>query len=254
VSDALSVSEMFLSAQGEGIHLGARQVFVRLAGCNLHCPYCDTPLAAEAKPVEALVRRGEDPKADEGVPNPLEPERVVELVGSLGARTPLHSVSWTGGEPLLQPGGLGRAMECAREAGFRNYLETNGTLADAMAALAPLADFVAADVKLPSASGLEWNADSVRGFLSAAATCGNGEGLFVKVVVCDATAPGEVAAAARVLAEVGRATPMVIQPVSPVGGVRPPAADALLDLQAAALEHLEDVRIIAQAHKKLGLR
>ena len=36
------ISEVFLSFQGEGIHVGRLQLFVRLAGCGLRCRYCDT--------------------------------------------------------------------------------------------------------------------------------------------------------------------------------------------------------------------
>jgi organic radical activating enzyme len=36
------ISQIFLSIQGEGYHTGTRAVFVRLAGCNFHCPWCDT--------------------------------------------------------------------------------------------------------------------------------------------------------------------------------------------------------------------
>ncbi|PLX95348.1 MAG: 7-carboxy-7-deazaguanine synthase QueE, partial [Desulfuromonas sp.] len=35
--------ELFSSIQGEGVFLGERQAFLRLAGCNLDCAYCDTP-------------------------------------------------------------------------------------------------------------------------------------------------------------------------------------------------------------------
>ena len=75
----------------------------------------------------------------------------------------------------------------------------------------------------------------------------------MKVVVSDATGPEEVSAAAEVVAGVDRSTPMVIQPVSPACGVVPPGAGALLGLQAAGLVHLDDVRVISQMHKKLGL-
>jgi 7-carboxy-7-deazaguanine synthase len=37
------LSEIFVSFQGEGAHVGRRHLFVRLAGCNIRCRYCDTP-------------------------------------------------------------------------------------------------------------------------------------------------------------------------------------------------------------------
>ena len=41
------LSEIFVSFQGEGAHVGYRHLFVRLAGCNLRCRYCDTPDSRE---------------------------------------------------------------------------------------------------------------------------------------------------------------------------------------------------------------
>ena len=43
VSLKAPVSEVFASYQGEGIYMGQPQIFVRFAGCNLRCDYCDTP-------------------------------------------------------------------------------------------------------------------------------------------------------------------------------------------------------------------
>jgi len=77
----LSVSEIFHSLQGEGARVGVPCVFVRLAGCTLHCNWCDTRYAA-------AVAVGSRMTIDE----------VLERVAAFECRT----VEVTGGEPLLQ--------------------------------------------------------------------------------------------------------------------------------------------------------
>ena len=75
----LRVSEIFKSIQGESTHAGFPCVFIRLAGCNLRCFYCDTPYAREGGEEKSI-------------------EQILAEVQSLGGRL----VEVTGGEPLLQ--------------------------------------------------------------------------------------------------------------------------------------------------------
>ena len=104
----LRVTEVFESLQGEGPFCCRRALFIRLAGCNLRCPFCDTPYSL-------------DPRS--GEPAPLE-----ELVERAARHRGL--VVLTGGEPLLQRGAVNRFLEqlWARDSGVEVQVETNGTL------------------------------------------------------------------------------------------------------------------------------
>jgi organic radical activating enzyme len=100
----LAVNSIFYTIQGEGPFAGEPAVFVRLAGCNLQCPLCDT----EYTDRRYLV-------IDDIVQNVLR-ER--------GSRCNLVVI--TGGEPFRQPIGL-LVRDLIRN-GFRVQVETNGTL------------------------------------------------------------------------------------------------------------------------------
>jgi len=100
------VNEIFLSIQGESSFVGFPCVFVRLAGCNLGCRWCDTEYA----------------RAPEGSKEMTVPEVVAE-VRSYGRRL----VEVTGGEPLVQPDTRGLLASLLDE-GNRVLLETNGTV------------------------------------------------------------------------------------------------------------------------------
>lgn len=52
------IAEIFCSVQGEGLYAGQRQVFLRFAGCNLSCRYCDEPAARDARGAEELAVPG----------------------------------------------------------------------------------------------------------------------------------------------------------------------------------------------------
>jgi organic radical activating enzyme len=237
------VVEVFSSVQGEGIYVGCRQIFVRFAGCNLACAYCDTAYAREE---HALCRVEDGPGSGRRryLPNPLTPDELADVLEGLSLHLH-HSVSLTGGEPLLYPEFLRRLLPRVEGTRAGIYLETNGTLPAAMEAVLDLVDVVAMDVKLPSVTGLRAFWDLHRRFLELAAR----RTVFVKAVVGPTTTVSEVLAAAALVRDVAPAVPLVLQPVGP-GGV--PAAH-LLELQAAALGLLDDVRVIPQTHSLMGL-
>lgn len=96
------VNEIFRSLQGEGFHTGRAAVFVRLSGCNLRCPFCDT-LHTEGEMFTAGEIAG----------------RAQKIAGDI------RFLVLTGGEPALQADDI--LIDTLRTAGFRIAVETNGT-------------------------------------------------------------------------------------------------------------------------------
>ena len=102
----MQVAEIFYSIQGEGKLTGIPSAFLRLAGCKLHCRYCDSPYA----------RRAEDGRA-------MAVEKVLEKLLAY----PTKYVVITGGEPLLADE-LDELCAQLRSAGRHLTLETAATV------------------------------------------------------------------------------------------------------------------------------
>lgn len=223
---AAKIIEIFRSLQGEGIHLGEPMTFVRFLGCNLACGYCDTRYAT-----------------DETRASELSSEQVVERVRFQARRG--EFVALTGGEPLLWADFIAETGPVLKTAGYKLYLETNGTLPRELARVAALIDVVAMDLKPPSACGADlW--DAHREFLTIA-----GQRTFVKLVVAADTSLEESERAAALVAERGRAIHFVLQPAE---GPLAPDMQFVRRCQAAADRHLDRVHIISQMHKRWGVR
>ncbi|MHB0912167.1 MAG: 7-carboxy-7-deazaguanine synthase QueE [Armatimonadota bacterium] len=223
------VTEIFSGIQGEGLHVGLRQVFVRLSGCNLDCSYCDTPEESSCR-VERTTGHRDFIKLE----NPVSSAEVISRVKAL---SPFHSVSVTGGEPLLQP-------EFVRELGeeLPVMLETNGTLPDALRLVLPVVQVVSMDIKLPSAVGTDLFAVHEE-FLRLA-----GDRAYVKVVVAAESPDAEVLEAVRVVQRVRPETTLILQPAT---GSEPPP-ERILRLQAECMALIPHVRVIPQCHKIMG--
>ena len=238
--------EIFSGIQGEGLYVGQRQLFVRFAGCNLRCAYCDTP-AAQTSPRTFRVEKRAGERAFASRPNPVDEAGFLSLLRGLHASDPSHeAVSLTGGEPLLQAGFLAGVAAQMRGLGIALHLETNGVLTDALAQVIDWIDVVAMDIKLASATGQPNRFDDNRAFLSVAAR----REVFVKVVVGPDASAHEVAEVGQLVAEQSADIPLVVQPVTQPG--QRLDERMLLRLQSAAARHLRSVRVIPQVHKLTG--
>ena len=239
-----NIIEIFSSIQGEGKYVGCRQVFVRLEGCNLDCTYCDTENKVGCH-AHCMVE--ERAGSHELVPyeNPLSVEQVAEIVMRLTGDVPHHSLSITGGEPLLH---VAFIKELAAHIDLPIFLETNGTLDRALTDCIDCISHISMDLKLPDVlSAPVWDAHAR--FLKVARAVD----VYVKVVVAAETRAEDVEHAAHLVANIAPATLLILQPVTPYGGCTAPTPARLLELQRIALRHLSDVRVIPQTHRMMDL-
>lgn len=96
----LKVNEIFYSLQGEGARTGEPSVFIRLAGCNLDCNFCDTDYSSGS-----IMSVGE----------------ILNKINAFGC----NRIIWTGGEPTLQL--TDEIVSFFKEKGYWQAIETNGT-------------------------------------------------------------------------------------------------------------------------------
>jgi len=241
----LRLIELFSSIQGEGVFLGRRQLFVRLADCNLNCAYCDTPFqAADVWRVETAPGSG----VFDEVANPVIAEELSERIRNLHRQNPIHhSLALTGGEPLMQAAALAAWLPQVSRI-LPVFLETNGTLPQALAGLLPWIEWVSMDIKLESSCGAPtpWQTHAEFMKLSGEKLC------QVKLVIDPATLDEEVCTAARLVAECTSSTPLILQPRTIAG--RPGVSGSrLLHLQAVTARIHPPTLVIPQLHPLLAV-
>ena len=119
----LMVNEIFYSIQGEGPNAGKPAVFLRLAGCNLKCTWCDTKYTWVTHPV-IPVKTGIQSKA--GIlDSRFRGNDIQDVIKQIRQFNCKHLVI-TGGEPLLQQDGLIPLLEKLK--GYYIEIETNGSI------------------------------------------------------------------------------------------------------------------------------
>jgi organic radical activating enzyme len=225
------IAEVFHSIQGEGRYAGVPQVFVRFAGCNLNCSWCDTPQARD-------VCAGSFNEFD-----PIELWVEVEKIWR-GA----HSVSLTGGEPLLQGEFLREFLRILKVYKVRTYLETNGTLPRELEKIVNDIDIVSMDLKLPSSTGCHGYWDEHVDFLRVAW----GRELFLKTVISHTTSMEDIVRAVEMICKGDPSMPLFLQPN--YFDIESGIMERCQELQEYCLNYLTDVRIVPQMHKFMGIR
>ena len=219
------IAEVFKSIQGEGLYLGEKQVFVRFFDCNLGCKFCDTKLTHFSE---------------------YGSEELFEELKTYD--NPIHSISFTGGEPLLQKDFLNEVLKLSHQHGFKNYLDTNGTLADELEEAIDDLDIIAMDLKLPSSTGLNNFWDAHRRFLKIASR----KEVFLKAVICESTEKNDLEEALKLIKETNRYAALVLQPDSFAGHNR--INEKLEGFRNFCTDNGVTTCIIPQIHKMVGVR
>lgn len=229
------VSEVFSSIQGEGMLLGRRQIFIRFSGCNLKCNYCDTP-------------KNRNPVFGKNISVDDLYRKVYELI------TPdLHSISLTGGEPLLHADFI---KEFLGNINFDVLIETNGSLPYQLKKIVDLIDYASVDIKLPEHEAISVWSDLLELELkSINLLIEEGINTYCKLVVLPSTKVDTVIfIASRIAQEVNDTSglSLIIQPISPLSNWKKNHLK-LFEFSERSGEYL-DVLLIPQIHKILNIR
>ena len=236
-----NVVEIFSSVQGEGVYLGQKQIFVRFAGCNLACEYCDTDFASGKN---------------------YTPTELIEEIRKLN-KIPHHSISLTGGEPLLSADFLKDFLPQVRKdfPELKIYLETNGTLPDKLREIISYVDITAMDIKLESATRQSMSFDKHKEFIKILKE--SGREFFLKLVFNKDLREDEIRTVKKLLALHGGDSSVVSLSQNDVEGItlilqpvteQEITQEKLFAVQDEFLKDINDVRIIPQMHKYLGLQ
>ena len=229
MSKTANILEIFSSIQGEGPHVGERQIFIRFNNCNLDCNFCDVP--RDIKSVN------------------LDIKKIISKIKSLDNGAKHKTISLTGGEPLLQVGFLKELLPKLKRQKYRIYLETNATLPEELKKILKFVDIISADIKLPSVTKEKPHWGKHASFVRIA----RNKEVFIKTVVSDRLRMADFKKAVSLLRKIGPEIPFIIQPAMN-GEMAQISTKRLFKLQSYALRFLKTSSIIPQVHKILGVR
>ena len=219
----VKIKEIFESIQGEGPYVGYKQLFVRFCNCNLKCNYCDTEFSSD---------------------NDYEEYNPCELADRVNSYKTIHSVSLTGGEPLLSAEFL---KEFLPRTDKKIYLETNATLAEKFNEIKPFVDIVSADIKLESATGIKGSYKFHEKFFEQC----KGIETFAKIVFNSKITDEEIEKASLLCNKYN--IELILQPKmnGNIPAVNSAFMEQTLDKSLAFYKH---VRLIPQVHKFIDVQ
>lgn len=218
------INEIFDSIQGEGPYIGYRQLFIRFCGCNINCAYCDTEF-----------KTGTVYTTDE----------LVNKINTYDLKA-IHSISLTGGEPLIHYEFL---KEFLPRAGKKIYLETNGTMPHALKEISGYTDIIAMDLKIDSAAKIGDIFSKHEEFIKTAKE--TNKEIFAKIVFDEKIQDFEINESIR-LAQ-NYEIPLILQPRMDGNSIAV-STDFIEQTVKKFTARYPDTRLIGQVHKFFNIR
>ncbi|MDR3071818.1 MAG: 7-carboxy-7-deazaguanine synthase QueE [Endomicrobium sp.] len=233
------VYEIFFSFQGEALYTGVPQIFVRFAGCNIKCNYCDTPYSIAVSENTQLYT------SDDLFVKILELYKNNRQKFTAG--NPF--IAFTGGEPLIYSEFLKILLPRLKKEGFSIYLETNGTLSQKLKQIVKLCDVISMDFKLTSECGISFWKEH-RKFLKIATDNATSE-TFIKCVITKNTNILEIKKSVSIINDIAKKTHLVLQPSV---DKNIPAIEDLYKFYTEAKKLIPNVSLMVQMHKIYNIR
>lgn len=120
----LPINEIFETIQGEGVYTGVPAIFIRLQGCPVGCPWCDTKHTWDVEEKNQIDAAQVLVKTEEAATYfNLEERRILTIFSEQGYSA--KHVVITGGEPCLY--NLTALTDTLHTAGYSTQIETSGT-------------------------------------------------------------------------------------------------------------------------------
>ena len=251
VNNTCHLSEIYSAIQGEGPLVGTRQLFVRFSACDLRCVWCDTP-GSLVRTKFCEVESSAGSRSFKKIQNPIESNKLISYIRKFSPKLH-HSISLTGGEPLLQHKFLLSFLPMVKkEFSLPIYLEAGGHRVDELKTIIKFLDYVSMDFKLPSSAkaGNLW--DKHKEFLSLSLSSKKLQNVWIKIVLTNDTCFEELLNSVNLIKSIDRNNKkpeIFLQPVTQINGSKPPGSQDLLNIQFKLLKHYSNIRVLPQVHK-----
>lgn len=233
------LSEIFTSIEGEGILFGTKTMFVRLAGCPLKCHWCDTPYAL---PMDSGIDYSID-EVKELISNSLQPNT--------------YKVNFTGGEPLVQHEAVIELAKFVKQKGIKTYLESACHDTERFAKVLSHIDLVKVEFKLKDSKVVD---EKYYGSLLASEldclklAIRSGKITYIKVVVTNSSSLKEFKELVHEVFRVAKQGEIAGFIIQPSYRIDEPTLDVLFGFYDAVYPVYDQVRVVPQLHKAIGVR